>query len=281
MILAGLCFTLMLACVKVLRADLSALEVVFWRGAASAPLAALAAWGRPRTIHNRPVMALRVLAGLGAMLCYYSAAGGLPLADLTLLTRLEPLLIAFLAPVLLGRAEQTGRRGWGLLLLGLLGCAIVIAPQLSAGSRTAEASLWALAAMLLSCGAHLCLRVLGATEDARVLVMWMQVAITLLAGGMLLAFQPTALVLPALPLWPWLLGVGAFATAGQILATRAYALERASIVAAATHTAPLWAILLDVVAFQTLPTAAALLGGALILAAALGLVLRRSVYSPP
>ena len=49
MILAGLCFTLMLACVKVLRAELSALEVVFWRGAAAAPLAGLAAWGRPLT----------------------------------------------------------------------------------------------------------------------------------------------------------------------------------------------------------------------------------------
>ena len=219
-------------------------------------------------------MGVRVLVGLGAILCYYTAASALPLADLTLVTRLEPVFIALAAPLLLGQEERPPRGTWALLLLGLVGCAVVLAPQV-AGTGSASAALWALGAMLLSSAAALCLRVLGRTDDARVLVLWMQVAITLLAGLLLLLTTQHLPALPSMPLWPWLLGVGGFASAGQILATRAYALDRASTVAAATHTAPLWAVLLDIALFQTPPGLPVLLGGTLILAAALGLVLRR------
>ena len=85
--------------------------------------------------------------------------------------------------------------------------------------------------------------------------------------------------LPAIPpvsLWGWLLGVGGFATVGQLLLTRAYALDRAGVVAAASNISPLWAVLIDLALFATWPSTTALLGGALILTASLGLVFRRA-----
>ena len=69
--------------------------------------------------------------------------------------------------------------------------------------------------------------------------------------------------------------MGCFATAGQLLLTKAYALDRAGVVAAASNIAPLWAVLIDLALFATWPTPTALIGGALILVASLGLVLRR------
>ena len=44
--------------------------------------------------------------GFGAMFCFYSAAKGLSVADLSLITKLQPMLVALIAPVLLGSAER-------------------------------------------------------------------------------------------------------------------------------------------------------------------------------
>ena len=43
MILAALCFALMLGCVKVARAELLAVEIIFWRGLIAVPITVLIA----------------------------------------------------------------------------------------------------------------------------------------------------------------------------------------------------------------------------------------------
>lgn len=272
MLLAVLCFALMLGCVKVARAELPAVEIILWRGLIAVPLTVLIALpGRHFAIKNRPVMALRVLFGLAAMLCYYTATAGMALADLTLITRLQPVLIALGAPLLLGASEQVGRRVWVLLGVGVIGCAVLLGPHLSREGW----GVWALGALVFGAAAHIALRSLGQTEDSRAIVVWTQLGVVILSLGLVVGHTGGVPGIPAPSLWGWLLGVGCFATAGQLLLTKAYALDRAGVVAAASNIAPLWAVLIDLALFATWPTPTALIGGALILVASLGLVLRR------
>ena len=271
MVLAALCFSLMVACVKVARAELGAVEIVFWRSLVGLPLAALVMGRSPWRIVNKPVFAARAAFGMGAMVCYFTAAKGLDLADLSLLGRLQPVGIALLAPLALGRGERATRRTWILGLAGLSGCAILLGPDLAVGSSY---GLVALVGVGCGAAAHTCLRALAPTDHPRAVVLGFQAA-SLAGSGAWLLVAGGGVQPPTLALAPWLLGVGVLAFAGQLLLTRAYQEDRAARVSAASHVAPVWAVLLDLALFRVVPGWNVLLGGAVVMAAALMLVIER------
>jgi drug/metabolite transporter (DMT)-like permease len=131
----------------------------------------------------------------------------------------------------------------------------------------------------MSAAAHLALRRVATENRGPAIVFWFHGGMLVLALGALLGAgtKPTA---PPRDLWWILLGVGAFATAGQLLITRAYAVERAPVVAAASYAGVLWAGLLDLVLFGQVPSWTAVGGGSLVLASSLWLVLRARTDSP-
>lgn len=267
-ILASLSFTAMVGFVKVVRADLSTFEVIFWRAAVA--LVLMLAFARPASFRvvNRRLLAGRVALGFTTMTCFYAAAKGLALADLTLISKLEPILIVIAAPLLLGRSERSGSGLWVVILLGVAGAAILLAPQLAVGSAY---GLLALGGTVSSAGAHLSLRRLGATDSTRAIVFWFQAGL-LLGSAAILAVIGHAPWPPEPALWPPLIAIGATATAGQLLITRAYAIERASLVATAAYSSVLWAFLADIFFFDLDPSLNALVGGALVVAGGLWLI---------
>ncbi len=269
MMVGVLFFAGMFACVKVARAELPAMEIMLWRGVIGLPIAAVAMGAAPWSIQNRPVFLARVVFGFLAMGCFYTAAQGLSLADLSLLDRLQPVGVALLAPTLLGRRERASPWLWLLLLVGLGGAALILGPQLAVGNRY---GLLALVAVLCSALAHTALRALGPTEDPRTVVLGFQI-FSIVAAGLWIGLAEEGWPgLPQSDLWPWLLGVGLGAHFGQLLITWAYQVERAAPVSAASHLAPLWAILLDWWVFGVLPRPLALLGGLTLLGAAAALI---------
>ncbi len=273
MMLAALALTVMIGFVKVARAELTAMEVMFWRGLISVPLAfAIAQRGGGIRLHNQRVFVVRAALGTGAMFCFFTATKQLPLADLSLLYKLQPILVALLAPLVLGDSERTGWRLWVVLVAGVTGCAVLLAPQVEIDLAP---GLWALGATVFSAGAHVCVRVLGKTDRPAVVVMWFQLVMTLCA--LVVTLISTGGTLPRAPthLWPVLLGCGVCATVGQLLMTTAYRVERAPTVAAAAYVAPLWALIGDVFFFDVLPGLNALAGGAIIVGAGLWLLRAR------
>lgn len=285
MVLATLFFTIMVGAVKTVRQELEALEVIVWRSAISAPLAFLMCLFPRRgtavedgaakvfAIKARRVLTLRVLLGTGAMVCFFTSAKGLALADLSILSRLQPIVIAVLAPFVLGAAERSPARIWLLLGAGLFGSAMIIGPGLEVGNVY---GLWALAATVLSAGAHLAVRRLGATDDPRAVVFWFQVGACAIAFSAYYAITGDWIAIPEARWWPWLATVGIFATLGQIAMTFAYKTERASRVAAASYAAPLFGLIADVFFFEGWPAPLALLGGIIVTAAGLALIWRRA-----
>ena len=271
MILATLFFTIMVGAVKVARQELDALEVIVWRTAISAPLAFALCIRVGVGIRAWRVMGLRVGLGTGAMVCFFTSAKGLAIADLSILSRLQPIVVAILAPLALGAVERSSRRIWALLGAGLVGSALIIGPGLEVGNVY---GLWALAATVLSAGAHVAVRKLGSTDDPRIVVFWFQIGACAIAFTTYWVLTGAPLDLPPSHLWPVLGAVGLFATLGQIAMTFAYQAERASRVAAASYAAPLFGLVGDVLFFDGWPGPLAMFGGLIVIAAGLALVMR-------
>ncbi len=273
MTLAGLAFTLMVVGVKQARTELLALDVMVWRGLIATPLAYL--WARRSgetlvLVGVRPFI-FRALFGFAAMTCFYTSAKGLPVADLSIITKLQPIVIAFAAPLVLGAHERAGAWIWGILAAGLAGSAILLAPGLEVGNWF---GLWALAGTFLSSGAHVAIRALGGTDRPEAVVVWFQAALLVLASVALLVVEDRWIEWPTAELLPYLVLTGVMATFGQLLMTHAYRLDRAATVAAASYTSPLWAVAVDALVFSTLPGGHVWLGGSIIVGAGLFLVFR-------
>lgn len=270
MILAAFSFVLMLGCVRIARVTLSPWDVIFWRCPPAILLTFVMAWGSGFRIVNKVAFGYRAVFGFLALLSFYTAAGGLRVADLTLIGRLQPLLMAVAAPLVLGASERAGSRVWFAVVAGLIGCGILLAPDLSIGSPYGLA---AVCAICLAVGAHLALRRLGATDATWPIVFWFQLAVWTFATLVSLGAAGGLPAVPSSELWLPLMGAGVFAACGQGAMTRAYALDRAAVVSAASHVMPVFGFTMDAVVFGESPSMHGLVGGAIVLGAAMSLVL--------
>lgn len=270
MVGATLAFSVMVALVKLARAELGAADLIFWRSLVSVPLAAFWASRTTLRIQHKPLVALRTGLGFGAMFGYFTAAKGLSLMDLSLLGRLQPLVIAMLAPLALGHGERVPPRIWSLMALGLGGCVLLMVPYFEDGQRQWVYGAWALLGLFSSAGAHTSLRALRTSDDPRAIVLWYQLGVLVLSLGLMLTTGGLALPSPAL--WPVLVGIGLLATVGQLLMTRAYALDKAATVAAASYLGPLFSVGLDALLFTVMLTSYSVIGGVLVVLAGMLLV---------
>ncbi len=105
---ATLAFTIMVACVKEARAEMDALEVIVWRTLVSVPLALALVWRIGLRVKAKKWLLARVTLGSIAMVFFFTAAKGLSVGDLSLVSRLQPIVVALVAPVVLGVAERAG-----------------------------------------------------------------------------------------------------------------------------------------------------------------------------
>jgi drug/metabolite transporter (DMT)-like permease len=268
---AGLVFTVMFALVKATREQLGAFDVVFWRGlAASVVSFALAYHGTGGIrVRHRSLLVVRTVLGFAAMSCSFAAAKGLGVGDLLLIAKMQPLLIAILAPVLLGEGERAGGWVWVMLAAGLAGGVLLVAPDLALGSSYGAL---ALLGAVLAAGAKVGVRAIVREDDARVVVFYFQAGAMVLAAASLAVIEGRLPVLPPAELWPHLVGIGITAAVGQVLMTQAYYHDHAPVVAAATYTAPIWGVLADIAVFASAPDWNVLAGGLLILGAGMVLV---------
>ncbi|HJN76057.1 MAG TPA: DMT family transporter [Myxococcota bacterium] len=275
---SSIAFTVMVTLVKICREELDALEIIHWRCVVAVPLALALAWRGGLRLQNRRVFGLRLVLGLTAMVCFFTAAKGLPLANLALISRLQPSLVAIFAPIFLG--ERSGKLVWGVMACGLAGCGLLIWPEFEGGlSEGGVYALWALGAAVFSTGAHMALRRLGRTDTPATIVFWFQLGVFVLAGAFLAATGSWRV--PPAEYWLAIGGVGFFATIGQVAMTAAYRAEKASLVAATSYTSPLWAALVDVAIFAIVPGWEVLVGGVLVIGAGGALVFKGPASQRP
>jgi drug/metabolite transporter (DMT)-like permease len=279
MLVATLCFVAMTVFVKLLREDgLSTNEVMFWRVAPGLPWVWMELRLRKQTIWPNapgPTVA-RSLYGLGAMACYFYALRALSVIEYTVLTLLQPVLVAMLAPALLD--ERLSRNAVFALGVALAGALVVLRPD-RVGPIQLEwlAIAVGIVATVFSALAHISVRKATAYDSPERVVFWFTLVVSVLAAIMGLANGDFVGGLPAgLEPGPAVLkiaGAAGFGLAGQLLMTRAYGRAAAPIVAMMSYASIPASIVVDLVVWGLHPDVAQITGSILMIGA--GVLLMR------
>jgi drug/metabolite transporter (DMT)-like permease len=269
---SGLCFTLGNGLISALGRDVPAGQLMFSRSFFALLIITLWLLGSGKLREAVRVVSpgahfLRSFIGFGGTICMILALARLPLAETTLLGYASPFFVLLFSAILLG--EPFRRIQLAAVVLGFLGVVVVLGGGLEThhGAET-EWTGWALALgwAALSAGVAVQIRNLVNRREKPVSIVFYFMAFSSLLSLATLPFG-----------WIWLdwrqgaiLAVlGLLTGAGQILMTNGYKYASASTLAPFEYTTLLWALLIGWIAFGNTPDLMVLLGGAIIIAAGL------------
>ena len=263
-------FSAMDALLKLLVDRYPPMQVTTFRGLASLPFLLLpflirGRWHRLRTGQWHWHLA-RASIGVVMLWAFIFAVKRLSLAGTYSIFMCAPLFIAALSVPLLREKVAPGQ--WMAIGVGLAGVLMMLRP-----TGAGWVSIGGLAAMLSAicyAGSAIALRILSRSETNESLVFYFTLFLSIGAGLLALrGWRPLAL--SDLPL---LAGVGFLGATAQHLITEAFRSAPASIVAPFEYTALLWGVLLDFAVWKVLPGGLTLVGGAVVIAAGLYLIVR-------
>jgi drug/metabolite transporter (DMT)-like permease len=277
-VLAALCATLMLACVKGLDGAVPTGEVVFFRSFVA--LVPMVIWlgmqgNIVAQVHTRNIKGHlgRGLSGTGGMYFNYMALAFIPLADATALSYAAPLFTVILAAILLREVVRPYR--WAAIVVGFAGVVIMLSPHLNLGQRLDTSQALASASMIgVGCAlfAALCsalstvqIRYLNGKEQPGAIVFWFSVLTTLVG----LSTVTFGWVMPTPQQWLLLTGVGAFGGTSQILMTLSLRHAHASLLAPFEYTTLVWSAVIGYVLLSQVPGPWTLAGAAVVAGAGL------------
>lgn len=275
MAVAAFFFSIMSLLVKVAGARIPSQEVVLARsvvvtGGALVLLRrkGLSPWGT-----RRGLLVLRSLLGFTALSCFFFALTRLPLADATVIHHMNPVFTAMLAALVLG--ERFSARAAAFVAMSFIGVALVARPGFLFGGLAASldpvAVGVAVMGAVLSAGAYVAVRRLGATEHPLVIILYFG---TFSLLGSIPIVAPMA-VLPVGVEWLVLLGVGLATLLAQIALTHGLALELAGRATAVGYLQIVFAALWGAIFFAEIPGAWGLAGALLIVGGTLGIARTR------
>lgn len=284
MVLATLLFAAMGLGVKKASAHVTTVEIVFFRGLVGMLLiggfALVKRWPLSTTVPRDHLW--RGVAGVSALCLWFYAIGRLPLATAVTLNYMSSVWMAvFLVLRQWWRSRQghSFRRIDAVLLWaigsGFVGVTLVLQPTL-AREQWLE-GLAGLCSGMLAAWAYLQVVSLGRQGEPEYRVVFYFSASSVIVGLiMVLLIEPHHLTWPAdrsAATWGWLVSVGVFATAAQILMTRAYAVGKALSMASLQYLGIVHAFILGITVFGETLHWLSVLGAGLIIAA--GIVANR------
>lgn len=210
---------------------------------------------------NRPgTMAIRALAGLAAMYGFFYVIAHLPLAEATLVKLTTPFFMPLIGYFWL--REHIGRYNALAIAIGFAGVLFILRP----GTATFDPhALVGIGAALLASVAMVAIRDMNNAEPPTRIVFHFAAISTLVSAVPLLWAWRT----PDWHLWPWLLAMGAFGTAGQLLITRAFQMAPPGRLGPFNYTAVVFAAALGWLVWQETVFITTVIGSVLIFAAAL------------
>src|SRR4051812_7482737 len=209
---------------------------------------------------------VRGLFSVCGTFCTFGALARLPIADVTAIAFIAPLITVVFAAIFL--REQVHIYRWSAVTIGFGGVILMLSPYLrnhAALTSTMIVGLaFALTNAISSGGATIQIRRLTATETSSAIVIYM----TLIVMGVSLFTSPFGWRLPASPPeLALLIGIGIAGGLGQMLFTESYRHAPASFLAPFDYTSMLWAFLLGYWVFAEVPSIY-VVGGAVIVAGA-------------
>ena len=260
---SALGFSAMSVLVKIASPRLPTGEIVLSRALVTLGLsyvmvrrAGLSPWG-----HHKRKLVLRGVVGFGGLAGSYAALAALPLADATTMQNTTPLLTALLAWWLLD--ERVGRATALALAFGLAGVIVIARPGGDGLDPAGVAA--ALGGAACSAVAYVTVRQLSRTEHPLVIVFYFP----LVAAPLAIPWAAWDFAVPRPIDWLLLVAIGVATQIGQVFLTMGLALERAGRATSVGYLQICFAMLWQLAVFGDVPSAATLVGSALIVAGTL------------
>jgi drug/metabolite transporter (DMT)-like permease len=270
MILAVGLFTVMNTFVKLIGPGYHPFEAVFFRNVVAVFLVipfVLASGGLGTLKTKRPSgHLLRAVAGITSNVCFFAAYQRIALADGMVVSMAVPIFATLLAIPLLG--EKVGWRRWVAILAGFIGVLIALKP----GGGIQTGSLFALAGTFAWALTILFVKKLSTTETPYTIVFYYMLTGAVIAA----AVMPWVWVTPTPQVLIYYLGAGVVGGLAQIAMTFALKLAPASVVSPFEYTQIGWAVLFDLALWGVSPSAATLIGAAIVIATGLYIFYREA-----
>lgn len=264
-------FALMGAQARYLGSSLPVGEIVFCRGLfALIPIVIFfGARGELRGALRTDRLSAHMVRGIFSVVgtfCTFGALARLPIADVTAIAFIAPLITVVFAAVIL--KEHVHAYRWSAVGIGFCGVILMLSPYFGNHAALTTSMIAGLAFALTNAvssgGATIQIRRLTATETSSAIVIFM--TLTVMAVSLLTA--PFGWRLPANGTeWALLVGIGIAGGLGQMLFTDSYRYAPASFLAPFDYSAMLWAFMLGYWMFGEVPTIS-VVGGAVIVAGA-------------
>ena len=236
---AGLMFALAGTGIKMAGESLPFIDVLLWRNVLSlAILTPWICWHWPRSLRpaHGGLMALRGVALVAALLCYYYAVSVLPLAEAVLLNFSAPIFVPLLGFLLFRFALD--RNALAAVLIGFAGVVLILKPGTDFFQPMA---LIGLASGVLGGLSAVAIWRMPAHEDPiRIAVYFAGIGILITLGPVLALAEPA---LPPADAWPGLVMLGVFSTAAHILYAKGCLVAPADRVGTLVYTSVVFAAL--------------------------------------
>ncbi len=255
---ASLMFSMMVACVKLLGAGYSPLQVLLMRYAFGLTLSLPLLWrsGSELWRTERPVShVVRAIYGLIATFAMFYSVTRMPLATATAISFAMPLFLTMLSVPLLG--ESVGWRRATAAAVGFAGVLIIVQP----GADLNWIALVALIGAFFYALAVVAIRQLSRREPANRIFFIYALANIVVAS----ACMPFVWVTPTWQDWLIFAAVGALGAAAQYAFLIGYRHAPATVLAPFDYTQIVFALAVGYFAWGEVPADASFLGGAIII----------------
>ncbi|WP_309663708.1 DMT family transporter [Tabrizicola sp.] len=256
--------------VKLLGADYTAFQIIFFSGLMGFPLVTIMLMGDRRDgtlIPRHPWWtALRTVAAVVTGVMGFFAFSKLPLAQCYAIFFAMPLLITLMAIPLLG--EKVGPRRGLAVIAGLIGVIIVLRP--GGGDGLGIGHLAALGAAVTGALTSVIVRKIGSEERSAVLMLYPMV-LSFLAMGVIMPFVYVPMPVEDLALTAVMAGLGML---GALAIIAAYRIAPAVIVAPMQYSQIIWAALYGWMFFDESIDLFTAIGTGVIIASGIYIVLR-------
>ena len=260
------------ATLKWVSTDLPVGQMIFIRGCVTLAIVIFFVWRAGgimalRVVYPRAQAARAGLVVLGTFL-FINALRLMPLADAASLGSVGPIMIAALAPFMLG--EQVGWRRWSAVVVGFLGVVIMLRPT---GQGLYWAALLPVAAASTGAVRDIITRRIIRAESSIATLFYTTVAVT--AGG--LATAPFGWQAPRAGDLALLLMTGVMLSGAHYLQIEAYRHAEAATIAPFRYTSLVWATLLGFLLWGDVPESWTVAGAALVVGSGLYIFHRETV----
>ncbi|WP_017348672.1 DMT family transporter [Pantoea sp. A4] len=272
-VLATLCATLMLACVKGLQGSIPTGEVIFFRSFFA--LIPLLIWLKIQgdvieSIKTKNLFGhlIRGFSGTGGMYFNYLALVYISLADATAISYAAPLFTVIMAALLLKETVRFTR--WLAVVVGFSGIIIMLSASLTADgglfsstgaqSGAALGAAFGIIAAICTATSNIQIRFLNGVEKPGAIVFYFSLMTTFIG----LASWVFGWKMPSTLQLVLLIGCGLFGGLAQILVTLSLRYSDASLLAPFDYTTLVWSMIIGYLFLHNLPASTTLMGAAIV-----------------